>query len=802
MQALIGRLKGVGELLLLAMVLISWGGSSEQTVWSGGGGGGFTGPDSTVEVEITADKTTLPVNIIGVGPSIGGAYTNTLTVTVKKNGEVFAAPNVSISIASGLSSGALFFLDGEADHEDDNGNPLAFRTLAFEDTTGVVSGHFHASSTSGTVVLTASTQDPDTEETISSSLTLTVTGGGSSTGGKPATVTFVMDSTPVYIRTNPVGTSTTTQSSVKLFQVFVQDDFGQPLNRGRGHVLKIEMLSGRPNGGEWLSAVDANGDAQEGTSVLTDPAGGAATVVFHSGSLPGTVTIAATADRADNNVKNGIQTAITNYATISVGTGEITSLTFSGPFVDAVRARLNSLGAQLVDPTTLADPFTTSAGTLWNGIFTRFITVLASDPFGNPPPAGTPITFRLIDSPLDMLQNRYPDQGHGQFAITGYNGDPAEGGWEFFAPNRTTARGAGDTLNPFVVPNGTSVAEAKAGCILMLQDPEIINANSSTINSSPAEGRLEYHIGSRLITGRTGNTLTVNSPFNMVSQNVGANVWYTVGCAPQKGNVMNFNTTTGGVEVNVTTDSNGIANTVVNYPSSQVGRRFMLAAEANGGKVGAVMTHWYLGIADGSTLKLIEPTSAVTDDGNILSVNVGEPLNQAITLQLVDGGVDSDGDGIPDKFTPIPGVPVAVEIAITDPAKANAIATNEAVTVAQANLTAFQGLNPTLICSPEPSDEDEAAKCETLKELEAALETAQLAAAEAKTLDELHNPTASITPTSLATGANGYAKATLHVSDLPSDGQVDFFFSTIGPEILTDTLTITVKPVAATTTTE
>ena len=34
--------------------------------------------------------------------------------------------------------------------------------------------------------------------------------------------------------------------------------------------------------------------------MLTDPAGGAATVVFHSGSLPGTVTIAATADRADH----------------------------------------------------------------------------------------------------------------------------------------------------------------------------------------------------------------------------------------------------------------------------------------------------------------------------------------------------------------------------------------------------------------------------------------------------------------------------------------------------------------------
>jgi dienelactone hydrolase len=46
--------------------------------------------------------------------------------------------------------------------------------LTFEDTSGTVTGHFHASSTPGTVIIRASAQDPDTSETIVADLTITV----------------------------------------------------------------------------------------------------------------------------------------------------------------------------------------------------------------------------------------------------------------------------------------------------------------------------------------------------------------------------------------------------------------------------------------------------------------------------------------------------------------------------------------------------------------------------------------------------------------------------------------------------
>lgn len=75
-----------------------------------------------------------------------------------------------------------------------------------------------------------------------------------------------------------------------------------------------------------------------------------------------------------------------------------------------------------------------------------------------------------------------------------------------------------------------------------------------------------------------------------------------VGCPPHKGNVANAEG-----EVVVMTNASGAATTVMNYPASQVGRRFMMAAESNGGKVGAAMTHWYLGVSDDSILTITSP---------------------------------------------------------------------------------------------------------------------------------------------------------------------------------------------------
>ncbi|MFO1423080.1 MAG: hypothetical protein U1F70_05415 [Candidatus Competibacteraceae bacterium] len=243
-------------------------------------------------------------------------------------------------------------------------------------------------------------------------------------------------------------------------------------------------------------------------------------------------------------------------------------------------------------------------------------------------------------------------------------------------------------------------------CLLFLQDPEIINPNPSTINALPAEGRLEYHVGSRIITGRPGNnTLLVNTPFNQVSQNVGANVWYTVGCSPHKGTIRNFDNT----EAVVLTDESGVASTIMSYPASQVGRRFMVAAESDGSKVGAVMTHWYLGTPDGSILTITQPASLAaqivdTVGPNPLTVtpwpalvattqtvDPGAAITLPVTLQVLDGGVLSGGAL---RRTPIPAVSIAMNIVINNPAEAAAqVAENKAAGL-QAALDAFIAANP------------------------------------------------------------------------------------------------------------
>lgn len=144
------------------------GGSSDD--------GGFGGADPQIQISISADRTTLPANINGFGPDLSLPFINTFTVrVVDVSGRLFPAEQIAIDLIPSLANGALFFLDGDPEHEDENGNPLAFRRLVFEDTTGIVTGHFLASEVPGTVTLVASATDLN-GITVSASVDVTVEG--------------------------------------------------------------------------------------------------------------------------------------------------------------------------------------------------------------------------------------------------------------------------------------------------------------------------------------------------------------------------------------------------------------------------------------------------------------------------------------------------------------------------------------------------------------------------------------------------------------------------------------------------
>ncbi len=765
MFSMTGRIFRWFALLLLGLTVVSCGG--------GGGGGGFGGTD-TLKVSITADKTTLQSNFANAGPNPSGPYTNTITVQIKKNDRIFPAPSVTIDVVSGLDKGALFYLDGDPEHEECLAvapqtcppvapTPLAFRRLAFEDTSGTVTGHFHSSSTPGTVVLRAAAQDPDTSETIVADLTITV-GPGVSTG-QPALTNFLIIPSPLYI----TGQG---REDVKRFQVQVLDDAGQPVPNPAGNNLQLQLLPSRPNGGEKLVAITASGSTQEGNIVNTRTINGVAEVALHSGDKPGTVQIAAIADRADNNVDNGIQNSVTDVDTIPIGSGEITSLTFTGPYPGAVAQRRNTL--------PLGDGDSISSAT---GVYSRLISVIAVDEFGNPPPPGEFITFRLMDGPM----TGYPDQGRGVFTIAGKDGNPQEGGNTFTTP-----------------PGGSSLAGASTNCQLVL------------------EGGFGQE-GSWLVNGQAQpNLLAVFNTFNSVTDTE-FTVPYTVGCPPYRGNVAN------NVDgVTVAADENGLASTIMNYPITQLGRCFKLSAEANGGRVGAVMgkeklgsvlvgdgcTSWYLGIPTGAKVNVIPPS-----DQNLVIPTGGSLADKEIRLQLLDGAAQQPA--------PLPAEKLSVQMVITDPDKAAAIAAESALAVAQAEsgpaiaaadaaVKAAQDAFTNAGCTAASTSDTCKALGEKVVAAQAALDAAkkavtdaQAALAKAQACDAINDPTASFKPeppNPLVTGVDGIATMTISVSGLYTgastgcdngDAKVEFFITTVGPEILADTLTITVSPQGA-----
>src|SRR6185312_10334035 len=93
------------------------------------------------------------------------------------------------------------------------------------------------------------------------------------------------------------------------------------------------------------------GSSGTGTTVNTVTHSGIATVTFEAGTQLGPVQIRATADRADNNVDNGIQDAVTATATITVSDGKLYSLQLTSPGDLAPSILINrvSTGVTLVD---------------------------------------------------------------------------------------------------------------------------------------------------------------------------------------------------------------------------------------------------------------------------------------------------------------------------------------------------------------------------------------------------------------------------------------------------------------------
>ena len=279
-----------------------------------GGGGGSPGTtQESYSITLRADKTQLPINVADTFPNISvyAPFTTTLYVDAAVGGRPIPGGEDGVfacNVAGGLSSGALYYLDGKDEHmvEIDDGNggkikvPGAYRSITLGSNSGGNSFHFHAGNAAGTARITCAVTDPRDKQQKSASVEINV--GGAT--GKPASVrvnSSIPNSNYYYLGTkNNVAGFDNKMAMV----AFVMDDANQPVASSSAPNLQVSIRSGASTAlGARLVAGNQSG------SVLQLNTGGSGTAQYSllSGDEAGLVVLEFTADRYDNNVQNGIQ---------------------------------------------------------------------------------------------------------------------------------------------------------------------------------------------------------------------------------------------------------------------------------------------------------------------------------------------------------------------------------------------------------------------------------------------------------------------------------------------------------------
>lgn len=301
----------------------------------GGGGSGGAGPYS---ISLRVDAASLPLNLAGEVANIGGRYTTTVYVSARDNGgrPIPGSEDSSFacSVVAGLDSGALYYLDGDPEHqttEDINGvqvtTPNAYRSITLGSNAGNASFHLHASNIAGTVRIRCTVTEPDTNIQRSAEINIQV-------GGNPSGLVsqvIISPFSPNYLFPQGFGSFTQVQG-----QASIVDEAGQTIASPVAGVNNIEMniLSNPTTPAEdaaLLRGVNAAGSTVSGKSIRVRSINGQALFTLVSGIAEGPITLEAVSDRADNNVDNGITERIFNLITVSVVTESPGSATPDNP---------------------------------------------------------------------------------------------------------------------------------------------------------------------------------------------------------------------------------------------------------------------------------------------------------------------------------------------------------------------------------------------------------------------------------------------------------------------------------------
>lgn len=472
------------------------------------------GAPSDPRLSIQSTATTLPVNPVGI--NYNSPYFADVTITWRNlDGTLVTAREeddaVGVSI-SPVSVGVFTTLD-DPETEDINERLIALGQGPVDVVAGRAIISVFSRSTPGTAVLTASVVDQITGETVSAVQEYRVVNGVASV---PGAVVFDSDTSPVYVQ--GINAPSTKPITVQVF-----DGAGARVPDPPAGVNNVRVeLQSTLAGGERLTAINAAGGSVSGSTISIRTANGQANFALQAGTVAGSVVLRATADRADNNVDNGIADPVVSTRQVTISDGRIFDIQIQTADFDAA-------SGQVAGP----PPGNTSPDATYN----MLVTALATDRGGNPVPAGAEIRFGLIDEP----------QQNGVFTISGADGNPQENGTLFTAgQGNFLAAGPGDTL--LVLGEGI--------------------ANNRDLESARSVASIQ-----------SATSLTVGAPFNPndvtgSTVDAGPIFPYVIGRAADANVLASGTTGYQGLP--------GVAASVVTYPARRLGKTIYLWAQGNG----------------------------------------------------------------------------------------------------------------------------------------------------------------------------------------------------------------------------
>jgi hypothetical protein len=491
-------------------------------------------------LQLVATTTTLPLDPFDLFGStfLGSPYLSEVDIIWRhSNGQLVSGTlQVNVSIDPKTVAG-FSTLDNPAtpwpDHTKPDGNE--FLTILGSGPVDVTGGNgtvfVHSFDVPGNAVLSVTAIDPDSGQTITSQLAFTVAGVATNV---PASITALAEG-GAYVSGSGGPQSALVNATVR--------DGNNANVADPGNFDNVEFTIVGPAGNDArLTGVNAAGQSVIGTTVDTQSHNGVATINVLAGTVEGPVQIRATADRGDNNVDNGIQDGVSSTVTVTISNGKLFKLTINSPDANAINA--TGVSANVVE-----DP----AG---SGNYQVLVNATGVDNRDNPVVPNTQVGFGGVDSPQTP---NVSGNLRSWFLISGGDGDPQEGGTLF-----TSASGHFTTAGGGAGPGDTLLVIGRAD------------------EGAPA-GNDDLESAVKIKTINTATSLSVVTPFNL---NDGTNVVvdnhgvlpYIIGRSEFTSiNSPSFtDTTTSGGALT------GVAQTVLNYPSTAVGKVVAIWAQGTG----------------------------------------------------------------------------------------------------------------------------------------------------------------------------------------------------------------------------